>query len=391
MDDLPSGDAPDIPALMRAAVLPAPGQPLQLEVMATPRPQHGEVLVQVAGCGVCHTDLHVMRGEVGFVTPCVLGHEISGTVVEVGDGVRPESGLTPGARVVGGFIMPCGECPACAEGRDDLCRPFFALNRLRGVLYDGSSRLQRSNGESLAMYSMGGLAEYAVVPATGLALLPPELPLVESAVLGCAALTAYGAVRRAADLRVGETVAVIAMGGVGSNVVQMARALGASRVIAVDVDAATLATARNLGATDLVNATNLDPVAAVRDLTGGRGVDVAFEALGTPATFRQGTQILCDGGRLVAIGIAAADAAAHVEITPLVRRSQRIIGSYGARTRTDLPAVGAMAAAGRVRPAATVSRTFTLDDADAAYDALARGDIVGRAVVRMSPPPSEAT
>lgn len=369
------------PELMQAAVLPAPGGELTVTQVRTPAPGRGEVLVRVAACGVCHTDLHVIRDEVAFPTPAVLGHEISGTVVAAGKGVPDRRGLTPGSRVVGAFVMPCGECEACAAGRDDLCGPFFAMNRLNGVLYDGHTRLFTSDGSPLAMYSMGGLAEYAVVPAAALCRLPDGLPLASSAVLGCAAMTAYGAVRHAGDVRVGETVAVVAMGGVGSNVVQIARAFGASRVIAVDISATKLAAAADLGATDTVDGAAADPVAAVREATGGRGVDVAFEVLGTPATFTQAAGMLADGGRLVAVGIAAGKAAAQVEITPLVRRSQRIIGSYGARTRTDLPQVVALARDGALRPHETVTRSYPLARVAEAYAALANREIAGRAVI----------
>src|SRR5262245_53226367 len=148
---------------MRAAVCKSVGEPLVIEELPLPQPRAGEVLVRVRACGVCHTDLHVMKGEVTFPVPCVLGHEISGTVAELGAGVR---GFEPGAPVVASFIMPCGSCAFCARGRDDMCETFFAMNRLEGTLYDGQSRLRRPDGTPLAMYSMAGLAEYAVVPST---------------------------------------------------------------------------------------------------------------------------------------------------------------------------------------------------------------------------------
>src|SRR5437879_8083221 len=148
---------------MRALVLPRVNAPLAIEEIPIPGAKAGEVLIQVAACGVCHTDLHVIKGEVAFPTPAVLGHEISGTVVALGPGAR---GVQGGARVVSSFIMPCGSCVYCAQGRDDLCETFFALNRLKGSLYDGTSRLRRTDGTTLAMYSMGGLAEFAVVPDT---------------------------------------------------------------------------------------------------------------------------------------------------------------------------------------------------------------------------------
>ncbi len=366
--------------LMKAAVLDAPHASLRVERIPVPRPREGEVLVRVAACGVCHTDLHVIKGEVRFPTPAVLGHEISGTVAALGPGV---DGPPVGSRVVASFIMPCGTCRHCSVGRDDLCERFFEYNRLRGTLFDGTTRLYRTDGAPLAMYSMGGLAEYAVVPATDVFVLPDALPLEESAVLGCAVFTTYGAVRHGADVRPGETVAVVAVGGVGSNIVQVARAFGASRIIAVDVRDDKLEAARGLGATDVVNGSKTDPVEAVLVLTDGKGVDVAFEALGRPETFVQALRMVRDGGRMVPVGIAPGESTAPVEITRLVRRSLRIQGSYGARTRGDMPRILELAARGAFRPERMVTQRFTLEQADLAYQRLARGEIVGRAIVVM--------
>src|SRR2546422_294165 len=145
---------------MKAAVLSQVGGRLTLEEIPRPSPKASEVLIKVAACGVCHTDLHVIKGEVAFPMPCVLGHEISGTVAELGSGV---AGLALGERVVCSFIIPCGSCDYCERGRDDLCETFFAYNRLKGTLYDGETRLYASDGSPIWMYSMGGLAEYAVV------------------------------------------------------------------------------------------------------------------------------------------------------------------------------------------------------------------------------------
>jgi S-(hydroxymethyl)glutathione dehydrogenase/alcohol dehydrogenase len=374
-----AGLSPQLPADMRAAVL-SDGGVIRVERIPVPVPRASEALIRVEGCGLCHTDLHVVKGEVAFPAPCVLGHEVSGVVVALGDGV---ASVEVGDRVVGGFIMPCTECAACLAGRDDLCERFFSMNRLNGTLYDGESRLARANGDTLAMYSMAGMAEYCVSPVSGLTVLPEGLPFDASAILGCAAMTAYGAVTRAARLEPGWTVAVVATGGVGMSVVQIARALGASRVIAVDIDPGKLKLARALGATDVVDSREVDAVAEVRALTGGAGVDVAFEARGLPQTFEQASRMLADGGQLVAIGIAAGRATAAIEITPLVRRSQRIIGSYGARTRVDLPAVVALAAEGGFDVDRAVTRRYDLDDIATAFDDLARGEILGRAIVTM--------
>ncbi|XP_078153113.1 uncharacterized protein LOC144548311 [Carex rostrata] len=219
-------------SFMRGVVFYEPGRPLSIEEFKMPRPKAGEVLIKTKGCGVCHSDLHVMKGELPFPSPCVIGHEITGEVVEHGahtDNLKAPTPRPPfqpsdqdpskfpiGSQVVGAFIMPCGNCFYCVKGQEDLCEAFFAYNRAKGTLYDGETRLFLRNGKPVYMYSMGGLAEYCVVPANALAVLPKTLPYTESAILGCAVFTAYGAMRHAAEMRAGDSVAVIGVGGVGS-------------------------------------------------------------------------------------------------------------------------------------------------------------------------------
>lgn len=364
---------------MKAAVWSGSSPHLDVQLIAIPTPRAGEALVKVRSCGVCHTDLHVMKSEVAFPAPAVLGHEISGTVVSFGEGTIDTAGLSVGDDIVGSFIMPCGTCDDCRHGRDDMCTKFFEMNRLRGVLYDGESRLSTADGTPLAMYSMAGLAEYAVVPVTALAASHTKDP--SAAVLGCAVMTSYGALSRAAALRAGETVAVVAVGGVGQSTVRVAKALGASTIIAVDVDDEKLEAAIRAGATHAVNSMREDPVAAVKTITDGRGVDVSVEALGLPATFTTATKLLAAGGRMVAVGIAAGNATAEVEITPLVRRGQTIVGSFGARPRTDLPAVVSLSISGAIDTRAIVTRRYTLDAVNEAYTDLDNGHITGRALI----------
>ncbi|MGY1815308.1 zinc-binding dehydrogenase [Blastococcus sp. SYSU D00820] len=363
---------------MRAAVFTGDAPVLRVEEVPRPTPRRGEVLLEVAACGVCHTDLHVMKGEVAFPSPCVLGHEVSGVVAEFGPDVTT---VAVGDRVVCSFIMPCGTCRHCVRGHEDICETFFGFNRLRGTLYDGETRLSRADGEPLWMYSMGGLAEYCVVPATDVFRVPDGMDLHDAAVLGCSAFTAYGAVHNVAQLRMGETVAVVATGGVGSGVVQLARAAGAGMVVAIDLSADKLEAAKALGATHTVDASQVDPVEAVRELTGGRGVDVSFEALGHPSTFSTALGVLDDGGRAVLVGIAPVGALGSVDITRIVRRKLQVLGSYGARARSDMPRLLALAEQGVIQPAQLITRRVGLDGADDAYQALARGEVVGRAVV----------
>lgn len=371
---------------MQAAVFWEPGKPLSFEDFHMPRPKAGEVLIKTKACGVCHSDLHVMKGELPFARPCVVGHEITGEVVEHGAHTDPVTvrRCPIGSHVAGAFIMPCGNCFYCVKGQEDLCEPFFTYNRAKGTLYDGETRLfLRSNGKPVYMYSMGGLAEYCVVPATALAVLPDSLPYTESAILGCAVFTAYGAIRHAANMHVGDTVAVIGVGGVGSSCLQLARVFGASKLIAVDVKDEKLENAKMLGATHTVNATKVNVVDTIKEMTGGRGVDIAIEALGRPETFVQTTLSVRDGGKAVLIGLAPHGATAEVDITRLVRRQIKIIGSYGARARQDFPTLIGLAETGIFNLESAVSKKCTFHEADAAYKALDKGEIVGRAVIEI--------
>ncbi len=365
---------------MRAAVVRERSGPFVVEELRDPEPRAGEILVEVAACGVCHTDLHIHDGSVPFPLPCVLGHEVSGTVVEVGEGVEA---LSPGDRVAGAFIMPCGKCEQCRRGRVELCEPFFAHNRLNGTLYDGETRLFDAAGDPVWMYSMGGLSELAVMPALAAAPIPAGLPTVESTIFGCALLTSFGAVHHVAGLEVGETVAVLGAGGVGANIIQVARARGAARIIAIDLAADKLEAATRAGATAVVDASEEDAVAMVRELTDGRGAEVVFEAIGHPATFRQATEMGADGARIVAVGIAPAGALGEVEITRLVRRKLQLLGSFGGRPPGDLSELMRMAAAGSLGLDSVISRRFPLAQAGDAYRLLAEGEIVGRAIVEI--------
>nr|GMC60964.1 alcohol dehydrogenase 1B [Ipomoea batatas] len=399
------------PSHMRAAVFWEPNKPLTLEDFHIPRPKANEVLIKTKGiaiiplqnlveinstllelvvstssCGVCHSDLHVIKGELPFASPCVVGHEITGEVVE--HGPLTDSKIVErfpvGAQVVGAFIMPCGSCGFCSKGQDDLCEAFFAYNRAKGTLYDGETRLFfRSSGKPAYMYSMGGLAEYCVVPAHGLAVLPNSLPYTESAILGCAVFTAYGAMAHAAQVRPGDAIAIIGIGGVGSSCLQIARAFGASEIIAVDVQDEKLQKAKALGATHTINSRNEDAVKKIKEITGGMGVDIAVEALGRTQTFGQCVQSVRDGGKAVMIGLTLSGAKGEVDINHLVRRQIKVIGSYGARARQDLPKLIKLAESGIFNLRAAVSRKCKFEEAAEAYKDLDKGNITGRAVVEI--------
>ncbi|GMY12643.1 alcohol dehydrogenase [Fagus crenata] len=375
-----------LPQYMRGAVYWEPNKPLTIEDFHMPRPKAGELLIKTKACGVCHSDLHVMKGEIPFVSPCVVGHEITGEVVEHGSLTDSKiiERLPIGSHVVGAFIMPCGNCSYCSKGHDDLCEPFFAYNRAKGTLYDGETRLfLRNGGKPVFMYSMGGLAEYCVVPAHALTILPDSLPYTESAILGCAVFTAYGAMAHAAEVRPGDSVAVIGVGGVGSSCLQIARAFGASAIIAVDVQDDKLQKAKTFGATHTINAIQEDAVEKIREITGGAGVDVAVEALGKPQTFFQCFHSVRDGGKAVMIGLTPAGAVGELDINRLVRRKIQVIGSYGGRARQDLPKLVRLAETGIFNLSNAVTRKYKFEEAGQAFDDLNQGKIVSRAVIEI--------
>uniref|UniRef100_A0A6N2KPN0 Alcohol dehydrogenase-like C-terminal domain-containing protein n=1 Tax=Salix viminalis TaxID=40686 RepID=A0A6N2KPN0_SALVM len=243
---------------------------------------------------------------------------------------------------------------------------------------------------------MGGLAEYCVVPAHGLTILPNSLPYSESAILGCAVFTAYGAMAHAAQVRPGDSVAVIGI----------ARAFGASDIIAVDVQDEKLEKAKTFGATATINSKIEDPIERIKlnemqkfpthdesattkafwlclEITGGRGVDIAVEALGKPLTFSQCTQSVRDGGKAVMIGLAQAGAIGEIDINRLVRRKVQVIGSYGGRARQDLPKLVKLAESGIFNLADAVTRKYGFEEAGKAFQDLNQGKIVSRAVVEI--------
>lgn len=227
-----------------AYVFQSQSSDLMCEELFLQAPQNDEVLVEVSACGAHHSDLHVMKNEVSFPSPAVLGREISGIVRSIGEGV---SNVSVGDRVACSFIMPCGTCRHCETGAEDLCETFFQSNRLNGTLFDGTTRMSRLDGAPIAMYSMAGHSQFSVVPSRAVFPVPDHVSLRGVAVAGCSLFAAYGAINKVARLQEGETVAVIAAGGVGLSVIHLARAAGASRVIAIDIEDNKLDLASELG------------------------------------------------------------------------------------------------------------------------------------------------
>jgi len=363
---------------MNAAVLRQIGGPLVIEDLAKPEPKENEVLIKVAACGVCHSDLHLVKGHTTFPLPAVLGHEVSGTVERTAGG---GSGLTAGDRVVCTVIMPCGFCRYCINGHEDLCETFYLLNRLKGVLYDGTTRIFDRRGQPVWMFSMGGMAEYAVVPSNAVFKLPDGIPTEDSCVLGCAGMTAYGAVKNQAQLKPSQSVAVIGVGGVGSSIIQVAKVFGAAEIIAVDVKENKLEAAKQSGATQTVNAAKDDAARRILELTGGRGVDAAFESTGRPETYAAALGSVRSGGSVVAVGLASASTTIPVELNKFIRKGIRLLGSYGAKPRQDMPELLDLVNRGIIDARRSVTERYSLKQVNDALGALERGEILGRSIL----------
>jgi len=339
---------------MKAAVFHAAHEPLRVEEIPTPQPGPGEALVKVAACGVCHTDLHYIdHGVPTFKKPpLVLGHEVSGTVAGLGTGAER---WKEGDRVLLPAVYGCGQCAMCRSGRENIC-------------------------EKMVMFGNnvdGGYAEYILAPAKDLIALPAELPLVESAIIADAVTTPYHAVVNRGQVKPGDKVVVFGCGGIGLNLVQVAAAVGA-QVIAVDIVDQKLEWARGLGAQAVINAKGVERIdKEVRKLTGG-GADIAFEAIGNPVTQAQAFACIRTGGRFVVVGYT--DKPMTLDTGRVMYREMEVIGSLGCRA-VDYPRVLELARQGKIKVKELVTAQFPLNEINAAFDLLRRGEGIRSVIV----------
>lgn len=355
---------------MRAAVLWSQGDPLSVEEVELSPPGPGEVLVEVKAAGVCHSDLHPARGDWKMRTPVVLGHEGAGIVREIGAGVTT---LEAGDHVVFCWTPACGQCPSCADHRPVLCDRLDNTT-YRNKLPSGESRM-RARDQALAPFlSTACFAQQTVVAQEGAVRVPRDVPFDVLASVGCAVLTGVGAVTNAAKVPEGATVVVIGAGGVGLNVVQGAVMARSARVIAIDPQPAALQLAKTFGATDVIPAGG-NAVAAVRELTRGRGADFVFDTVGGPATLTDALASSKKGGTVVLTGLSRTDAQAAVSMFPFVMQEKTLIGSvYGSgEPARDIPRLVAQFQSGTLKLKELVARQYRLDQVNDALDALAAG------------------
>jgi len=362
---------------MKGAVLYAAREPLQIEKLSIQNPQRGEVMVRVAAGGVCHSDLHVMKGDLTAPLPVVLGHEGAGIVEKVGDGVAD---FQPGDHVVLLWRASCGQCFFCLSGRPALCELGAGI-RWSGNLSDGTSRFRRGDLPIHHHAGVSSFAELTVLPREGLVKIDPTVPLEKAAIVGCAVMTGVGAVINTAQVRPGASMVVVGCGGVGLNAIQGGMLAGAEKIIAVDVLDNKLGFARQFGATHTINAAQVNPIDAIRALTDGRGADYAFEVIGNPKTIAQAYQMIRRGGTLVVVGVAPMGAEVAINASSIMLDEKTICGSC--IPRLDAPRILNLYKAGRLKLDELISREYPLDQINEAFAALEKGE-VARSIIRFS-------
>lgn len=366
--------------MAKAAVFVGIDQPLEIrDDVEVEAPHAGELKVRMAASGVCHSDLSIQNGTIFQMAPAVLGHEGAGVVEEVGEGV---TGIEPGDHIVVSWVPQCGECFYCTRDQGYLCERAGAALASGGLL-DGTTRFT-SRGQALfQMAASGTFSEVSIIPATGAVKIPKDFDLKLAALIGCGVLTGAGAAMNTANIRKGDTVAVVGCGGVGLNVIQGARIAGAGRILAIDMVEAKLQMAKEFGATDSINASQVDPVGQVMEMTEQRGADVAFEVIGLQQTIDQTITMTRRGGEAVLVGVPRMDVMLQLPaFMGLVLQDKAIKGCwYGSsNVQKDVPKLIELYRKGELKLDELVSRTIAVDQVNEAFDAMKSGE-VARSVI----------
>jgi S-(hydroxymethyl)glutathione dehydrogenase/alcohol dehydrogenase len=366
----------------RAVVLRRFDDVPEVEEIEVAPPGRGEVLVRVVNAGVCRSELPAIRGKRALPLPIVLGHEGAGIVERVGEDVRA---VKPGDRVVLIWRAPCGRCPSCAIGRPALCEE-AARASAAGSMPDGTLRFSQDGKPVHHFLTTSCFQEYTVVHEKAVIPIPADFPPAVAAIMGCAVMTGVGAVVNTARVRAGSTVAVFGAGGVGLSVILGARLMNARTIVAVDIKDEKLETALSLGATDAVNAARVDPVKAIRDLTGGRGVEYAFEVIGLGKVFEQAFEATGRAGTTTMVGSPAPDDSITLSARLLYSQERTVKACYYGSTRfyADIPWLVGLYRAGTLPIDRLVSRHYPLDRYGEALRALEAGE-VARSVLDVTP------
>lgn len=363
---------------IKAALLTGPNTPFRIEELDLQDPKDGEVLVKLAASGVCHSDYHLATGTTKHPMPCVAGHEGAGVVTAVGTGVTR---VKVGDHVVLSWTPDCGECHYCRKGKPNLCETFTGP-MWDGVMLDGTPRLSW-NGQPVYHYcGTACFAEYTVVPQQSCVPIRDDASLEIASLIGCAVATGVGSVMYTARVKPGESVAVYGCGGIGLNILQGAVLSGAFPIIAVDTNSTKMQIARDFGATHALLA-NDQTAEEIRKLTGGRGADHVFEAVGVPSVQEAALEAAAPGGVLTLVGLSPMGTGTNLPGSVIVRQEKTIKGSYYGTVspQRDFPLFLDLYMAGRLQLDQLVSKQYRLEQINQAYEdmlsgAVARGVIV---------------
>ncbi len=360
----------------RAAILEKHNEPLVTEEVELDGPKDHELLVRLEATGVCHTDLHCIKGDLMAPLPIILGHEGAGTVEEVGKNV---TSVQPGDRVIVTVAPYCGRCPACLMGVPSSCECDPQTAMLMGTMADGTKRLKRKDGTELSHFmAQSSFAEYAVVEESATVKVPNDAPLDVVCMLGCGATTGIGAVVNKARVKAGSSVAVFGCGGVGLAVVMAARLVGAQPIVAVDLLDSKLEKAKELGATHVVNAATEDPVVRIATECNG-GVDYSFEVIGNPAVITQAFHSVYPrpGGLAVVLGLAPIGATFSIEAWRFMREVTITGCTLGSsKPQLDIPRYVDLFMSGKLPLEKLVSACYSLDDINRAVQDTLDGKII---------------
>ncbi len=361
-----------MPQTVKGVIARAKGAPVELVDIVVPDPGPGEAVVKVQACGVCHTDLHYREGGINDDFPFLLGHEAAGIVEAVGEGV---TNVAPGDFVILNWRAVCGQCRACRKGKPWYCFATHNASQKMTLAEDGT--------ELSPALGIGAFIEKTLVAAGQCTKVDPDADPAAVGLLGCGVMAGFGAMVNTGGVGMGDSAAVIGCGGVGNAAIAGARVAGATTIIAIDVDDRKLERARELGATHVVNGKVMDPVQAVKDLTGGHGADVVVEAVGRPETYRQAFDMRDLAGTVVLVGVPTPDMTIELPLLEVFGRGGSLKSSwYGdCLPERDFPMLVNLYQQGRFDLDAFVTERIGIDQVEQAFEKMHGGDVLRSVVV----------
>jgi len=357
---------------LKAAICYEFGKPLVVEDINIDAPKKGEVKVKLAATAICHSDIHMFKGELPGPVPIVGGHESAGNVEEIGEGV---TGFKKGDPVVVSLLVSCGKCKYCLTGRSWLCSATFPM--------DKETRMHNKKGQDLAMgLKTAGFAEYTVVDQSQLVKIPADMPMDSACLLACGVITGWGAAVNRAKVQVGESCVIIGVGGVGLNAVQGAAISGGYPVIAVDISDTKLEAAKKFGATHTVNSSKVDAVKEIQKLT-GNGVDYAFITVGSTAAIMQGFSMTGPRGMAVIVGLPKFTDTLTLPPFQFIKDERVLTGGYMGSTQlqTEIARLIALYKGKILKLDELITNRFPLEDINEAIDQVVKGEALRNVIM----------